>query len=78
MPTGLIIVANTRSPPIAKLPRNEISPEDSTSETNYTRNKPGDEPDPFLHKSNRKIFSGTNNALEGDFSAEFQNPIKGK
>jgi hypothetical protein len=70
MANGLIIVTNTRPPPIAKLPRDKVDPELSTSESYHLRNKPGDEPDPLLHEGNRNILARTDNAIEGNFSAK--------
>jgi hypothetical protein len=68
MPIGFIIVTHASSPPIAKLPRNEIESELLTSECDHTRNEPGDEPDPLLHESNRDILSRPENAIEAHLS----------
>jgi hypothetical protein len=70
MAYGLIIVTNTRSPPIAKLPRDKVGTEFSTAESYHLRNEPGDEPDPLLHEGNGDILTRTNNAIEGHLPAK--------
>jgi hypothetical protein len=70
MTNGLIIVTDPGPPSIAKLPRNEIGTEALTPESNHSRNKPRDEPDPFLHEGNRNILTSTDYATEAHLSAK--------